>query len=165
MGKRLSYKEIIKESESELLALERKQIHALLRDRVRYIRLLKSGTALTQNAASAAIGLKIRQGQRNWQMYRTGGIDKLLCLPFRPGRPSKLRPEEEQALKLQLKEDDIQFLHEAVSYVKKEYGQDFSIVGMHYLFKRLQVKKKTGRPVNIRQDKKGLEEFKKTTGS
>lgn len=165
MGKRISYSELIRESEEELVRLERNQTAALLRDRVRYIRLLKTGESLTQKSASEAIGLKIRQGQRNWQMYRSGGMDKLLCPPFRPGRPSKLSSEEEQALKSRLKEDDIQFLHEAVSHVKEKYGQDFSVVGMHYLFKRLQVKKKTGRPVNIRQDKIGLEEFKKTTGS
>jgi len=165
MGKRLSYSSEIRESAEELLCLERSQRLSLLRDRVRYIRLLKTGSALTQKAASEAIGLKIRQGQRNWQMYRSGGMDKLLSLPFRPGRPSKLSSKEEQEFKSRLKEDDIQFLHEAVSHVKDKYGQDFSVVGMHYLFKRLKVKKKTGRPVNIRQDKEGLEEFKKTTGS
>ena len=162
MGRRLSYPEEIKESVEELRQIEKRQKKALFRDRVRYIRLLKSGEAQSQKAASSCIGGKVRQGQRNWRMYREGGMEGLLRPP-RPGRPPKLKPHEEKELKVRLKGGGIQFLHGAVAHVKGQYKQDFSLVGMHYLFKRMKVKKKTGRPVNIRQDKDGPEGFKKTT--
>ena len=84
MGRRLSYPEEIKESVEELRQIEKRQKKALFRDRVRYIRLLKSGEAQSQKAASSCIGGKVRQGQRNWRMYREGGMEGLL----RPPRPA-----------------------------------------------------------------------------
>ncbi len=159
----MSYPGEIKESVEELHKMERRQSKALFRDRVRYLRLLKSGDALTQKAASEMVGIKVRQGQRNWKVYREGGTEGLLRPPARPGRPPKLKPHEQRELEERLKGGDIRFLHEAVAHVKAQYGQGFSLVGMHCLFKRLKVKKKTGRPVNTRQDKEGLEDFKKTS--
>ncbi len=54
----------IQESIDYLLEQERKSALALIRDRVRFIRLLKSGEAKTQSAASQVIGLCERQSQR-----------------------------------------------------------------------------------------------------
>ena len=165
MGKRLNYAEQIKESVEELHQLEKRQSEALFRDRIRYIRLLKSGVVRTQKAASESIGLSPRQGQRNWRLYREQGIQGLLRPIEHLGAPTKLKPAEFDELEKRLEDDDIQFLHEAVNHVKEKYGQEYTIPGMHYVFKRLKVKKKTGRPVNIRQDKEGLKEFKKTSPS
>lgn len=163
MGKRLNYTERIKETVSALEELERKQSEALFRDRIRYIRLLRSGVAMTQKAASEAIGISLRQGQRNWRLYSDQGLKGLLRPIEHPGAPTKLNAEEFEELEKRLEDDDIQFLHEAVSHVKEKYGQEYTVSGMHHVFKRLKVKKKTGRPVNIRQDTEGLEEFKKTS--
>ncbi len=163
MGIRLDYTELIKEPASELLKLERRQSEALFRDRIRYLRVLKSGEVKTQRAASNMIGISDRQGQRNWRLYREKGLLGVLGPLKRPGAPRKLKAEEYAELESRLESDDIQFLHEAVAYVKQQYKKDYTIAGMHYVFKRLKVKKKTGRPVNIRQDKEGLEYFKKTS--
>ncbi|MEM6831900.1 MAG: winged helix-turn-helix domain-containing protein [Bacteroidota bacterium] len=163
MGKRLNYTEQIKESEDALQELERQQSEAIFRDRIRYIRYLKSGLVTTQKAASQAIGLSLRQGQRNWRIYREQGIEGLLRPIEHPGAPTKLNTAEFEELEKRLEGDDIQFLHEAVSHVKEKYGKEYTLSGMHYVFKRIKVKKKTGRPVNIRQDKEGLEAFKKTS--
>ena len=162
MGRRLNYKEEIKESVVELEELEKSQHLALYRDRVRYIRHLKSGISRSQKAASASLGISDRQGQRNWRLYKTLGLKGLLAPLNRPGAPSKLNQEELEELEDRLKEGDVQFLHETATYIKKEYGQDYTVSGIHYVFKRLGIKKKTGRPTNIRQDKEGLESFKKT---
>lgn len=162
MGRRLNYKEEIKESVVELEVLEKSQHLALYRDRVRYIRYLKSGISMSQKAASESLGISDRQGQRNWRLYKTLGLKGLLAPLNRPGAPSKLKQEELEELEDRLKEGDVQFLHETATYIKKEYGQDYTVSGIHYVFKRLGIKKKTGRPTNIRQDKEGLESFKKT---
>ena len=163
MGKRLDYSKLIKESVSELLKLERRQREVLFRDRIGYLRVLKSGEVKTQKEASDLIGISARQGQRNWRLYRQEGLLGMLRPIERPGAPTKLKEEEYEELDKRLESDDIQFLHEAVAYVKEQYDTDYTIAGMHYVFKRLKVKKKTGRPVNIRQDKEGLEDFKKTS--
>lgn len=163
MGKRLSYSEAIKEKVETLKKEERCQTDSLLRDRVRFIRLLKEGSALTQKEASEQIGISERQGQRNWRQYKEQGLEGLIQAPQTGGGQSKLKESEFEELKKDLLEKEIQFLHEAVSHVKEKYQKDYSVPGMHYVFKRLEIKKKTGRPVNIRQDKEKLEEFKKTT--
>lgn len=161
MGKRINYQEQIKESSTELENLLKKASSSLIRDRLRYLLLLKTGKAKTQKEASAQINIGLRQGQRNWELYRTKGIVAYQKRAY-GGRPSKLKESEEQELLERLKADDIQFLDEAVLYVSEQYGQTYTRSGMHRLFKRLKVKKKTGRPTNIRQDKEGLKHFKKT---
>ena len=163
MGKRLEYSTEIKESVEDLQKLEEGQSLVLFRDRLRYIRLLKSGEVKTQKEASESIGISERQGQRNWRLYRQEGLIGLLRKPERPGAPTKLTAKEFEELDKRLENDDIQFLHEAVAHVKEQYQEEYTISGMHYVFKRLKVKKKTGRPVNIRQDKEGGEDFKKTS--
>lgn len=163
MGKRLDYSTLIKESVSALQKLEKGQSEALFRDRIRYLGLLKSGEVKTQKGASELIGISDRQGQRNWRRYREEGLSGMLRPIERPGAPTKLEASEFEELEKRLESDDIQFLHEAVAHVKDQYDTDYTVSGMHYVFKRLKVKKKTGRPVNIRQDKGGLEDFKKTS--
>lgn len=162
MGKRLNYIEAIKESEEYLQGLERKQKDSTLRDRVRFLRFLKSGLASSQQSSSDLIGIGVRQGQRIWRLYKETGIEGLVMPITRTGAPCKLTSEELIELEKRLAEDDIQFLHEAAKYIKDEYGKKYTVPGVHYLFKRLEIKKKTGRPTNIRQDKEGLEHFKKT---
>jgi len=163
MGKRLSYQEIIKESREELMKIEKRQTDSTLRDRVRFIRVLKNGSAKTQKEASSYIGLSERQGQRNWRVYKDQGLKGLIKPPATGGGQSKLTDTEFEELKKDLVEKEVQFLHEAVLHVKEKYKQDYSIPGMHFVFKRLEIKKKTGRPVNIRQDKDQLNQFKKTS--
>jgi len=108
--------------------------------------------------------LSLRQGQNNWSKYKSGGLKKLLE-KIKGSPPCKLTNDQLIDLEKRLEKDDIQFLHEAVVLIEKEYGQVYTESGVYYLFKRLKIKKKTGRPVNIRQDKDGLESFKKTTST
>jgi transposase len=163
MGKRISYSRAIKESTEELIKIEKRQSSSLLRDRVRFIRLLKSERASTQKEASAQLGISQRQGQRNWRLYKEQGVKGLVKPPQRGGGQTKLKESEFEELKKDLLEKEVQFLHEAVSHVKDKYKQDYTIPGMHFVFKRLEIKKKTGRPVNVKQDKDQLEQFKKTS--
>lgn len=161
MGKSLNYPSLIKESAETLESLLKSQSESLQRDRLRYLLVLKRGDCKTQGCASAHINVSTRQGQRNWSLYMKKGLKGLLDVPV-GGAPCKLEESEQLELKKRLEDDDIQFLHEVAAYIKKEYKKSYTPSGIHYLFKRLKVKKKTGRPVNIRQDKKELEEFKKT---
>jgi len=164
MGKSLNYIESIKESEVDLEALLKKAKKSVVRDRLRYLLLLKTGKSRTQKEACEAINIGLRQGQRNWKLYKEKGLSGYIEIEV-GGAPFKLSKAEEGELKERLEQDDIQFLHEAVAYVKEEYGKEYTLAGMHYVFKRLKIKKKTGRPTNIRQDKEGLKHFKKNIWS
>ena len=162
MGKSLNYPLLIKEEEEELLLLLRKESFGINRDRLRFLLSLKNGSSKSQSAAAELIGLGGRQGQNIWRKYREGGVEGLLER-ISGAAPCKLTREQLLELEERLKDDDIQFLHESVSYIKKKYGESYTESGIHYMFKRLKIKKKTGRPVNIRQDTEGLGDFKKTS--
>ncbi len=62
----MDYQVEIAESVDYLRNLERAAKELKARDRVRFIRLLKIGKAMTQEQAGALIGLKVRQSQRLW---------------------------------------------------------------------------------------------------
>ena len=82
----LDYRKAIQETEQRLFTLERSQTKALLRDRMRFLRLLKSGECTSQAQAGRLIGLKLRASEKLWRKYRERGIEGLLTYPYR-GKP------------------------------------------------------------------------------
>ena len=160
MGRKLNYSEQIKEDVEELSTLLRAQIKSVDRDRIRFLLLLKQGKYTTQKGAAEAVNIGLRQAQINWKTYRQEGISALVGnKPI--GAPTKLSQEQLDQMEERLKADDIQFLHEAVDYVQQEFETSYTLSGMHYVFKRLKIKKKTGRPSNINQVEEDREDFKK----
>ena len=152
---------MIRESESELASLLKKQSVSLYRDRLRFILYLKQGICTSQEEVSKRLGIGLRQGQRNWRIYRERGIEGLLEVPQR-GAPCKLTPVQVKELEDRLKDDDIATLEDAIGYLEQNYGVRYSTSGIFYVFERLKIKKKTGRPVYINKDIEGQEAFKKT---
>lgn len=164
MGRPIDYELAIKEKVEELEKLERQQRESICRDRVRFIKLLKSGKCTSQSKAGAELGLGVRQSQRIWQSYKSGGIAQLIQSPHaQKGYAGRLSETEMQELLEELQGDQHQRLQEGQQYLEQRFGKHYTLSGVHYLYRRLEVKKKTARPVNQRQDKQGLEDFKKTT--
>jgi transposase len=157
----IDYPKVIKETEKELLGREREQSKAFVRDRIRFLRLLKTGRCSSQGQAGELIGLCSRSSQRLWKQYREGGLNALLTYPYQ-GRSCQLSQEQQEQLNCYLAEDQVQFLHEAGQYIQDQFGVSYSTSGLHKLFGRMKVKKKTGRPSNYRKDEKGESAFKKT---
>lgn len=140
MGKKLNYQESIKESSTELENLLKGSKDSVIRDRVRFLWLLKTGKSTTQEEASKELNICIRQGQRHWQRYKKGGLESCL-IKGKGGANPKLSKEELDLLGEKLEGDEIQFLQDAVSYIKDTFGKEYTIPGIHYLFKRLKIKK------------------------
>lgn len=157
----IDYGKAISESVKLLLEREREQSKAFLRDRIRFLKLLKSGRCSTLKQAGQLISLSQRSSQRLWQLYQQGGLEAVLSYPYQ-GKPCRLSKEQMEQLKDYLSQDGVQFLHEAKTYMEQRFGLRYSISGLHRLFKRMKVKKKTGRPSNYRKDEKGAKAFKKT---
>lgn len=63
----LDYQKLIKESEATLRGLEKAQSKALLGDRMRFLRLLKSGECGSVAAAGRGIGLKRSASEKLWR--------------------------------------------------------------------------------------------------
>lgn len=75
---RLNYQEHIEESETELLELEKQHRYSYLNQRVKMLRLLKSGRCKSIGAAAKELNYSFRQGHRWLNSYRSGGIAELL---------------------------------------------------------------------------------------
>jgi transposase len=158
---KIEYSKVIKESAKKLRCLEKQQHKAFVRDRIRFLWLLKSGRCASQIETGELIGLRPRSSQRLWQQYQSRGIEVLLNYPYQ-GTTCRLTEEQRETLKAYLAEDQVQFLHQANAYIQQHFDVRYSTGGLHKLFERLKVKKKTGRPSNYRKDEKGATRFKKT---
>lgn len=158
--KGLNYDEMVKESVADLRVLHHKQSNSLFRRRLQFLMLLKSGKCCSQAKAGALIGIKQRASEKLWRLYQTQGVEGLVRLPDK-GRPAKLTEEAKADLQEQLDQSRVATLKQACLFVAQTHGIVLTEVAMHYYFKREKIKKKTGRPTNIRKDNKGEERFKK----
>jgi transposase len=158
--KGLNYEEMVKESVAELRILHRRQSSALFRRRLQFLLLLKSGKCSSQAKAGALIGIKLRASEKLWKLYVTEGLQGLLRLPDK-GRPAKLTEAAKAALQTELDQSRVATLRQACHFVEQSHGIVLTEVAMHYYFKREKIKKKTGRPANIRKDEEAEEAFKK----
>lgn len=158
---KLDYLKVITETAKKLQDLEKQQHKAFVRDRIRFVWLLKTGRCSSQIQAGELIGLRPRSSQRLWQQYQKGGLKALLIYPYQ-GTRCRLTEEQREKLKAYLAKDQVQFLHEAKAYIQQQFNVHYSTGGLHKLFERLKVKKKTGRPANYRRDEKGAARFKKS---
>ena len=153
--------EQIKESIEELKDLERSMSKGLVRDRVRFIRLLKEESSFNiPAAAEKAGGYKKSWGYNLWKLYEQKGIVGVSAYPFKGTRP-RLSKEDEQKLRAVLREDKISTLHQTAAWIKETTGVSYCDSAVWFVFKRLGIKKKTGRPQNVRKDIEGAEAFKK----
>lgn len=157
----MDYSTRITQSVDELRQLETQQKLARQRDRIRFLRLLKEGTARSQSQAGQAIGLALRQSQRIWKSYLQTGINGLIEPNYQPAF-GKLSAAQLAQLQAWLRLDQAQTLEHIQAYLRQRWVINYSISGISKLCKRLKIKTKTGRPVNRRQDPAAPEAFKKT---
>ena len=157
----LDYASLINESEAELLQLERQQPDGKSRDRIRFIRLLKTGACHTQTQAGEYIGLKRTQSQKIWKDYKRGGLAALACSPAKRGLV-KLSAHQISILRSRLSLHDIASQSQLSLWISQEFGVCYTQAGISLLLSRLKIKLKTGRPCNVRKDSAEEEAFKKT---
>jgi transposase len=158
--KGLNYGEMVKENVEELRVLHRRQSSALFRRRLQFLMLLKNGKCSSQAKAGALIGIKARASEKLWKLYSEEGVQGLVRIPEK-GRPAKLTQEAKAALQTELDESRVTTLKQACFFVAQTHGIVLTEVAMHYYFKREKIKKKTGRPTNVRKDEEAEETFKK----
>ena len=156
----LDYQKLIKESETKLRGLEKAQTKALLRDRMRFLRLLKSGECTSLAMAGKQLGLKLRAAEKLWRQYREQGLLGLLDYPFK-GYGGKLTQEQHHTLEQQLHKSSFRGLKESCQYVEENFQAHYTLPGMHYVLKRLKIKKKTARPTHVQKSEKAEQRFKK----
>lgn len=157
----MNYVTAIIESPEYLTELMGKQKLTIHRDRLHYLYLLKTQVVKSQKSAGVSIGLKERQSQNLWHLYKKGGLALLLDLT-RQTYFGKLSSTQMSLLRTYLKTDQANSLADIQEWLYNNVQASYTLGGISLLCKRLKIKLKTGRPTNIRQDKEGLESFKKT---
>lgn len=158
----MTYSSRIAESVDQLRQLESQQKQARQRDRIRFIPLLKEGIAPGQQQAGEQIGLALRQSQRLWQTYAQDGLQALISPAYTPAF-GKLSAHQIAQLQAWLRLDQAQTLTHIQTYIQQRWAIYYTLGGLSQLCKRLKIKPKTGRPVNLRQDPAAREAFKKTS--
>lgn len=156
----MNYADKITQELTFLQATEKQQIKAKLRDYVRFLRLLKSGESTTQIQAANQVNLSLRQAQRLWKRYQQEGFE-LLIKDRQSSYIGKLSTSQISRLRQFLLDDQAQTLADIQAYLAGSLGVNYTIGGVSDLCKRLKIKRKTGRPVNVRQQPGAIDVFKK----
>lgn len=155
----MNYANKITEELAFLQLTEKQQTKANSRDYVRFLRLLKSAECTTQQAAASQVNLSLRQAQRLWKTYQQNGLAALIQ-PRQATYLGKLSTTQISRLRQFLLDDQAQTLADIQAYLAGNLGVEYTIGGVSDLCKRLKIKRKTGRPVNVRQQPGAIEFFK-----
>ncbi len=161
---KIDYPQVIQEDQQELEKLEKHHRYTHLFQRVRMLRLLKSGSCRNLGEAAQALGYSWRQCQRWFAKYREGGLEEFLKSRVgERGRQELVTPEAFEELEGAMKEGRIATIRQAHEFLS-ERGIEYSHPdGVGQLLRRRKVKLKTGRPRHEKADPQEQEAFKKTS--
>src|SRR5215211_5649384 len=148
---KILYPQVIEEDPHELEKLEKHHRYTHLFQRVRMLRLLKSGECSNLAEAAEALSYSWRQCQRWFASYKQGGLQELVT------------PEAFEELQEAMKRGEIATISEAHRFLS-ERGIEYSHPdGVGQLLRRRKVKLKTGRPRHEKANTEEQEAFKKTS--
>ncbi len=163
---RIKYPKAIQESEEELMSLEQHLRGEKAADRVRVLRLLKSGTVKSLKDCAPLVGYSVSQLTRWWERYRAEGLAGLLKQQKPAGKPSRLTPEAWAGLLQAMRAGHIATLEEARNYLEQQWGISYKNgKSLWWLFKKHRVKRKTGRRRHQKANAEQQVAFKKTSAA
>jgi transposase len=162
---RINYPKAIGESEEELMSLEQRLRGQKPADRVRMLRLLKSGTVKSLKDCAPLVGYSVIQLTRWWERYRAEGLAGLLKQQKPVGLASRMTPEAWAGLMVAMRKGHIATMEEARDYLEREWGIRYKNgKSLWWLFKKHRVKWKTGRRRHKKANAEQQAAFKKTSG-
>ena len=162
----IDYRSVIRESEEQLRALERKHRgNSRVSKRIQMVRLLKSGACRSMRRAAPILEYSVPQLERWWRSYREGGIDALLVdPPSMRGRPELMTPEAWEGLNAEMEAGQMRTLEQVRQYLAQEWDVQYaSSASVSGLFRRHKVKWKTGRRRHRKADAAAQAAFKQTS--
>ena len=161
---RINYPKAIQESEEDLMSLEQRLRGQKPADRVRMVRLLKSGTVTSMKDCAPLIGYSLVQLTRWWERYRTQGLAELVKQQKPVGQPGKVTAEAWEGLLAAMRKGDIATMEDARDYLEREWGLHYKNgKSLWWLFKKHRVKWKTGRRRHKKASAEHQAAFKKTS--
>lgn len=160
----IDYPRVIKEDQEDLRELEKRHRYSHLFQRVRMLRLLKSGECANLGQAAEALGYSWRQCQRWFATYTKGSLEELLVSRVDERGPRELVTQEAfEELEEAMKEGRIATIAQAHRFLLGRgvaYAHPESVGA---LLRRRKVKLKTGRPRHEKADPEERDAFKKTS--
>ena len=162
---KILYTQVITEDPDDLEELEKRHRYSHLFQRVRMLRLLKSGEATNLGEAARALGYSWRQCQRWFASYQEGGTEELLKSRLHErGRQELVTQEALEDLKQSMKKGEIATVGQADRFLREHHGIEYAHPdGVGQLLRRHKIKLKTGRPRHEEADQEEQEAFKKTS--
>ncbi len=163
---RIKYPQVIQESEEDLTGLEQRLRGQKTADRVRMLRLLKSGVVKSLKDCAPLVGYSVIQLTRWWERYRSAGLAELLKQHKPVGQASKLTAEAWEGLMQAMRAGHIATMQEARNYLEREWGIRYKNgKSLWWLFKKHRVKWKTGRRRHKKANAEQQAAFKKTSAA
>ena len=160
---RIKYPKAIQESEEELTRLEQSLRGQKAADRVRVLRLLKSGTVKSLKDCAPMVGYSVSQLTRWWERYRAEGLAGVLKRQKPTGKASRLTAEAWAGLLQAMRAGHIVTMQDARNYLEREWGISYKNgKSLWWLFKKHRVKWKTGRRRHKKANAEQQAVFKKT---
>ncbi len=162
---RIKYPKAIQESEEELTKLEQRLRGQKAADRVRLLRLLKSGTVKSLKDCAPLVGYSLVQVTRWWERYRAQGLSGMLKQQKPVGKASRLTAQAWAGLMQAMRAGHIATMQEARDYLECEWAISYKNgKSLWWLFKKHRVKWKTGRRRHKKANAEHQAAFKKTSG-
>ena len=132
------------------------------RQRLQALWLVRRGESIPEAAHLAGVGRRSLERWLGW--YRRGGLEAVLGrVPGHGarGQPSRLRPEQRQALLARAATGAFRTYHEAREWVEEQFGVRCSYKGIYALLARLGVRPKVPRPRAAKADPAAQEGWKR----
>jgi len=161
---RIKYGVAIKESEEELRKMEEHWRGQKGADRVRLLRLLKSGRVNSLKDCAPLVGYSLIQVTRWWERYRAFGLASLLKAHKPKGQSEWISAEAWAGLTVEMQAGHIASLQDAQEYLERHWGICYKTSkSLSAVFKRHQIKWKTGRRRHQKAKPEQQQAFKKTS--
>ena len=161
---RINYPKAIAESEEDLTELEQRLRGQKAADRVRMLRLLKSGTVTSMKDCAPLLGYSLVQLTRWWERYRRAGLAELIKQQKPIGQTCKVTAEAWEGLMAEMRKGHMATMEDARDYLERAWGIRYKNgKSLWWLFKKHRVKWKTGRRRHKKANAEQQTAFKKTS--
>lgn len=160
----LNHKELILEDVQQLQECERQQKYAKLRDRVRMLRLLKSGEARSLTVAGSMVGISASRAGALFRQYRQKGLLEFTRWSY-GGNRRKLTTQQQQELVSRMSEMPNGFSSQSAlsEYIFQSFAVRYTQSGISVLCSRNNIKHKAGRPRNKASSEEQQQTYKKNS--
>lgn len=149
------------EDEGELKRLYQTEKDASIKPRLHLLWLVRQGKQVKE--AAELVGTHLRTAQQWFAWYREGGVDTVRQKRGGnyDGLPCRLSVDQQNALHDHANETGFFTGLEVQQWISEQFGIAYTLDGVYTLLRRLKIKKKVPRPMNVKADEAVQEDYKK----